>query len=132
MLHIRLARVGKVKQPTYRLVISEKSRDPWGRVLENLGNYNPRAKEKVIDFNAERIKFYLERGAQASNTVHNLLVSQGIISGKKRKSVKISNKRTARIAEAKAKAEGEKAKAEAAAAAAATPAPTPEPEPPAP
>jgi small subunit ribosomal protein S16 len=85
MLTIRLSRVGKTKQPSYRLIISEKARDPWGTFLEVLGQYDPLAKPKKIAFNADRIKYWLSKGAQASETVHNMLIDLKIVEGKKRK-----------------------------------------------
>ena len=57
MLKIKLARIGKKKSPTYRLIISEVGRDPYGRILENLGNYNPRTKD--LQVKAERITYLL-------------------------------------------------------------------------
>ena len=103
MLTIRLSRVGKPKQPVYRLIISEKGRDTWGRALEFLGQYNPRANPKYINFNAERVKYWLSKGAQTSDTVRNLLIDQKIIEGKKTSPVAISKKRRTKLAE-KAKA----------------------------
>ncbi len=88
---IRLARIGKKKQPYYRLVVSEKARDLYGRHLEILGNYNPRTKK--AEFKKDRVLHWLKMGAQASNTVHNLLVSNKIIEGGKIKVSKISKKR---------------------------------------
>ncbi len=85
MLSIRLTRVGKTKRPSYRLVIMDKRRDPWGKSLENLGTYNPQARPKTIKLNAERIKFWISKGAQATPTVWNLLVDQKIVEGAKRK-----------------------------------------------
>lgn len=99
MLVIRMSRVGKKKQPLFRFVVSEKNKDPWGRYLENLGNYNPRTKEIQLD--ADRIKHWISMGAQPSNTVWNLLVDKGLVEGKKRKSSCISKTRLAKIAEAK-------------------------------
>jgi small subunit ribosomal protein S16 len=81
MLKIRLARIGKKKQPYYRLIISEHARDTYGRALEILGSYNPRTKK--MELKNERVKHWLSLGAQASDTVHNLLVSNNIITGKK-------------------------------------------------
>ena len=83
MLAIRLQRIGKKKQPTYRLVVSDKQKDLYGTQLEILGHYNPIAQPKVIEFKADRIKYWLSVGAQASATVHNLLVSQKIVDKKK-------------------------------------------------
>ncbi|MFC1613606.1 30S ribosomal protein S16 [Patescibacteria group bacterium] len=97
MLMIKFARIGKKKQPTYRIVILEKSKDPYGKSLEILGNYNPRDKKCALK--EDRIKYWISKGAQATDTVHNLLVSQGIIDAKKIKSYKISQKRKKKIEE---------------------------------
>ena len=82
---IRLSRVGKIKQPTYRLIVSEKSKDTHGKYLEILGTYNPRTNPATIKFEAERIKYWMSKGAQPSDTVHNLLVDQKIIDEPKKK-----------------------------------------------
>ncbi len=82
---IRLSRVGKIKQPTYRLIVSEKSKDTRGKYLEILGTYNPRSNPATVKFDAERIKYWMSKGAQPSDTVHNLLVDQKIITTAKRK-----------------------------------------------
>jgi small subunit ribosomal protein S16 len=102
MLAIRLQRIGKKKQPTYRLVVSEKSKDLYGDHLEILGHYNPVAKPKVVNIKAERIKHWLAVGAQASATVHNLLVSQGVISSRKVAAWRPKKKKADKSAEVKA------------------------------
>lgn len=103
MLVIRLQRVGKLKQPSYRLVINEKTRDVQGKSLEILGIYNPVRRPKLIELKKERINFWLSKGAQLSNTVNNLLLNQGVISGeKKKKSVSLSKKRLQKISAKKA------------------------------
>lgn len=81
MLAIRFARVGKTKQPTFRLTVTEKSRDTFGRQLEILGWYNPRS--KAVQLDAERIRYWISKGAQPSPTVHNLLVDQNLIKADK-------------------------------------------------
>ncbi|MFA5185951.1 MAG: 30S ribosomal protein S16 [Patescibacteria group bacterium] len=101
MVTIRLSRVGKTKQPSYRLIVSEKSKDPWGKYIENLGLYNPLAKPPVIDFKADRVKYWISKGAQASETVWNLLVDQKIVEGAKRLKVKVSKKRKEKLAKKK-------------------------------
>ncbi|HLC64317.1 MAG TPA: 30S ribosomal protein S16, partial [Patescibacteria group bacterium] len=106
MLTIRFTRTGKKKQPQYRLIVSEKHKDPWGDYLELLGNYNPHTKE--VNLKEDRIKHWLSVGAQTSNSVHNLLVKQGLIEGDRKKAVRISKKRTAK-AEAKKKEAAQKA-----------------------
>ena len=103
MLAIRFSRTGKTKQPNYRIIINEKTKDPWGNYLENLGVYNPRT--KVAELKADRIKYWLSKGAQPSATVWNLLVAKGIVEGKKKKVTKITKKRAAQIAEANKKKE---------------------------
>lgn len=97
MLTIRLQRVGKKKFAAYRFVISEKGRDTQGRYLENLGSYNPHDEKKGLVLKTERIKYWLGKGAQASDTVYNIFVSQGFVEGKKRKTVTISKKRAEKI-----------------------------------
>ena len=118
MLKLRLARVGKKKHPIYRLVVSESTKDMYGNHLEILGQYDPHT--KANSFNNERISYWMSVGAQASETVHNLLVNTGLIKAeaKKAKAVSISKKRTVKIDKEKtaeaAKAEAKKAKEEAA------------------
>jgi len=99
MLKIRLARVGKKHQPFYRIAVFESHKDPFGDYIERLGHYNPRTKE--IKLNAERIKYWIEHGAQTSDTIHNLLVEQKVIEGKKLRVSKISKKRIQKMAEKK-------------------------------
>ncbi len=82
MLVIRFFRVGKKNQPSFKIVVTDKKKAPTkGRFVEEVGFYNPLTKEKVLK--AERIKYWLSVGAQPSDTVHNLLVSEKIIEGKK-------------------------------------------------
>lgn len=81
MLTIRLSRVGTKNKPMYRLVISEKGRDPYGRALEILGSYNPYTKE--LQAKADRIKYWLSQGAGMSATINNLLLDKKLIEGEK-------------------------------------------------
>jgi len=101
MLSIRLIRIGKTKQPTYRLVVMEKCKDIWADYLENLGHYNPRTKEG--EFVKERIEYWISKGAQMSKTVNNLMIQKKVVDGKKKSITHISTKRKAKLAkEAKA------------------------------
>lgn len=113
MLTIRLQRVGKAKKPVYRLIISEKARDTKGTYLELLGTYNPH--DKVAGFNpkTERVQYWISKGAQMSETVHNLLVKAGIVTGKKQRVVHLTKKRQTKLEEKK-KVEAEKKAAAAA------------------
>lgn len=85
MLVIRLSRVGKKKQPSFRIVVQDKRKDPWGKAHEIVGFYNPRSKPKTIDLKADRIKFWIEKGAQPSPTLHNMLIDAKVIEGEKMK-----------------------------------------------
>jgi small subunit ribosomal protein S16 len=108
MLTIRLKRIGKKKFPTYRLIISEKTKDTWGSNLEELGSYNPHVAGKKLLAKIDRIKYWIGKGAQMSDTVNNLLVSAGIIEGQKKKAIYLSKKRKAKLEEkVKQKAESE-------------------------
>ncbi|MEA3295994.1 MAG: 30S ribosomal protein S16 [Patescibacteria group bacterium] len=92
MLSIRFLRKGKNHQPVYRVVVTDKKRPPQGgRFLEILGFYNPITKEKNLK--QDRIKYWISVGAQASDSVHNLLVKQGIIKAKKISAHKVSKKK---------------------------------------
>jgi small subunit ribosomal protein S16 len=114
MLTIKLSKLGKKNKKVFRVIISEKGRDPYGNSLEILGSYNQYHKE--LQVKADRINYWISKGAQMTPTVNNLLVGQGIVEGKKvvasKKGV-VSEKKQGQI---KAKADKKK-KAEAAAAA---------------
>jgi small subunit ribosomal protein S16 len=78
VLMIRLSRVGKKKQPAYRVVVIEKTRPRNGRFVEIVGTYNPLVKPAAVQLNAERIKYWLGCGAQPSDTVRSFLRNQKI------------------------------------------------------
>lgn len=81
---IRLFRIGKKKQPSYKVVVTDKRNAPArGRFVEEVGTYNPLTKEAA--FKKDRIVHWLQVGAQASDTVHNLLIRNKVIEGEKRK-----------------------------------------------
>ncbi len=102
MLTIRLSRVGKKKQPSYRFIVCEKARDPWGKALEILGSYNTLTNPPSMQLDADRAKYWISKGAQPSDTVHNILVENKIIEGEKRKLMQISKVRKAKLAKKKA------------------------------
>jgi len=83
MLKIRLQRVGRIHEPSFRLVLTDsKNSTKSGKYLENLGNFDARRGEKA-EFKADRIKHWMSLGAQVTPTVHNLLVEKKIVEGKK-------------------------------------------------
>lgn len=82
MLKIRLQRIGRKNDPAFRVVLTDsKNSTKSGRFLEILGTYNPKAKEK--NFSSDRIKHWLGKGAKLSGTMHNFLVTDKVIEGKK-------------------------------------------------
>ena len=82
MLKIRLQRTGRRNQPSFRVVLTDsRNGTKSGRFKEILGSYNP--KEGNLQLNGDRIKHWIGMGAQASGTVHNFLVSEKVIEGKK-------------------------------------------------
>jgi len=84
MLAIRLFRVGKKKQPSYKIVVTNKQNPPQGgQFIEQVGFYNPLTNERTLK--EDRIKYWLSVGAQASDTVHNMLITEKVIEGEKRK-----------------------------------------------
>jgi small subunit ribosomal protein S16 len=97
MLTIRLQRVGKKHEPTYRVVLTDSKNGPKsGKFLEVLGSYDARDKN-ISKVNAERVKYWMSVGAKASGTVHNFLVTQKIIDAKK---INVLPKKTPIIKEA--------------------------------
>ena len=82
MLKIRLQKIGRTHEPSFRLVLTEsKNSTKSGRFKEILGSYDPRKSNDSL--NIERIKHWLSQGANPTNTVHNLLVKHRIINAKK-------------------------------------------------
>jgi len=82
MLTMRFNRVGKKGQALYRITVQEKTIAPGGRHVEIVGSWNPHKKQGT--FQKERIQYWISQGVELSDTVHNLLVMQGIFEGKKR------------------------------------------------
>ncbi|KND49865.1 MAG: ribosomal protein S16 [Parcubacteria bacterium C7867-003] len=83
MLKIRLQRVGRKHEPSFRLVLTDsKNSTKSGKYLENLGSYDARRGEKS-EFKADRITYWVSKGAQLSGTVHNLLIDKKVVTGKK-------------------------------------------------
>lgn len=73
MLRIRLSRHGAKKDPHYRVVVSEKRSPRDGRFVEVVGYYNPALKPARLSLNLERIKYWMQQGAQPSQTVQSLI-----------------------------------------------------------
>jgi small subunit ribosomal protein S16 len=78
MVRIRLMRIGKRKQPAYRVVVADSRSPRDGRFIENIGRYQPRLHPSLIDIDEERALHWLQRGAQPSDPVRVLLQKTGI------------------------------------------------------
>ena len=82
MLMMRLQRVGRRNDPSYRIVVTDKRTGPKSnKNVDILGSYNPKMDHVQVD--GDRAKDWIGKGVQLSDTVHNILVSQKIIEGKK-------------------------------------------------
>lgn len=82
MLKVRLQRIGRKNDPSFRAVLTDsKNSTKSGKFLEVVGTYNPKSGE--TNFKGERIQYWLSKGAKLSDTMHNFLVHQKVIEGKK-------------------------------------------------
>ena len=70
---LRLTRVGSKKNPIYRIVAADSRSPRDGKFLEIVGRYNPQTEPSTIELDEERIRHWLSKGAQPSNTVQRLL-----------------------------------------------------------
>jgi len=76
---LRLRRMGKKKQPIYKIVAADARSPRDGRFLEALGLYNPLTNPHTVDFKEDRVLYWLGNGAQPTSTVKSLLRDKGII-----------------------------------------------------
>ncbi|KKW43520.1 MAG: 30S ribosomal protein S16 [Parcubacteria group bacterium GW2011_GWB1_57_6] len=87
---IRFQRIGRTNDPAFRIVVLEKERAAkTGNIVELLGTYNPRSKALTLD--EAKVKGWLAKGAQPTGSIHNLLITKGVIQGKK---VNVLSKKT--------------------------------------
>lgn len=109
MLVIRFNRVGRHNRAQYRIVVQEKTKAPGGRHVAVVGSYDPHSKVTVLK--EDQIKDWISKGAQPSDSVHNLLVSNKVINEAKR-SVKLPEKKAEEKEEKKTEEDGGGAKEE--------------------
>lgn len=76
---IRMKRMGSKKNPFYRIVVADSRAPRDGRIIEQIGTYNPVQEPKQLEINEELALKWLGNGAQPSDTVRNLLSSEGIM-----------------------------------------------------
>jgi small subunit ribosomal protein S16 len=133
MLMMRLQRVGRKNDPSYRIVVTDKRTGPKSnKNVDLLGSYNPKLGHVQID--GEKAKHWLSMGVQPSVTLHNILVSQKIVEGKKINALskkspivdeaaikKAADEEAAKVKKAQDEADAKKAEEEAAELAKATP-----------
>jgi small subunit ribosomal protein S16 len=82
MLKIRMQRTGRINSPSYRLIVVEHTEGPkTGKIVERIGTYNPATKERKV--NTDRVRHWMSVGAKPSDTVHNMLVTIGVLNEKK-------------------------------------------------
>lgn len=100
MLNIRLQRVGRKNDPSFRVIVADSKLKPkTGNFIEVLGSYNARQGKPIID--TERAKHWMSVGAKPSGTVHNLLVDLKALTSKK---INVLGKKTPIVKEAVAEA----------------------------
>jgi small subunit ribosomal protein S16 len=75
---IRLARVGSKKNPIYRVVVADARSPRDGRFIEIVGRYNPQTDPSTIDLDEDKIRDWIGKGAQPSDSVRRLMKTQGI------------------------------------------------------
>lgn len=81
-LKIRLARGGAKKRPFYSIVVADSRAPRDGRFIEKIGTYNPllsKTDEKRVQYNEERAKYWLSKGAQATDRVARFFAAQGLV-----------------------------------------------------
>lgn len=78
---LKFQRIGRKNDPSFRVVVKEKLSKPKSGELEILGSFHPKTKHTVLK--NERILYWISKGARPTPRVHNLLIGQGVIRGKK-------------------------------------------------
>jgi len=77
-VHIRLRRTGKTKAPTYRVVVADSRSPRDGKFIEIVGRYNPQHDPSLIEFDEDKVKDWLGKGAQPSEAVQKLLKAKNL------------------------------------------------------
>ncbi len=95
MLKIRLKKVGRSKDKSYRIVVMESSQPRDGRTKDEIGIYDPRKNPSQFDVDIEKAKQWVKNGAKPTGTVAQYFVKLGIIKGIKRGSTKPSTEKKA-------------------------------------
>ena len=83
---IRLRRLGRKKKPVYRMVVATETSPRDGKVVEEIGFYDPLQEPAIFNYDEDRVKFWLGNGAQPTEAVERLLGNVGLFEANKRKS----------------------------------------------
>jgi small subunit ribosomal protein S16 len=86
---IRLTRVGKKRQPSYRVVVADSRSPRDGRYIEQIGRYDPTAEPSIVEIDNERAAYWMEHGAQPSSQVRKLLEISGTLAARPVKDRKV-------------------------------------------
>jgi len=90
---LRLRRTGRKKQPSYRIVVADSRSPRDGKFIEIVGQYAPRSGEQALNLDNDRVNYWLDNGAQPTDTVRSLLRKAGIL--KARHEARLGRKLTA-------------------------------------
>ena len=90
---IRLRRAGRKKAPTYRIVVADSRSPRDGKFIEVIGQYAPRQGEQALNLKSDRVNYWLDSGAQPTDTVRSLLRKAGVL--KSRHEARLGRKLTA-------------------------------------
>ena len=78
-VRVRLTRVGSKKNPIWRVVVADQRSPRDGRFIETIGQYNPRVTEGGVNLKTDRANYWLDVGAQPTDTVRSLLRRAGVL-----------------------------------------------------
>ncbi len=101
MLKIRLKRIGKKKEPHYRFVVIEASRSRDSKVVEEIGYYTPLTQPSTVKIDKDKVKEWMSKGAQPTETAKQLLAKEGLVESVKRGSKMSQGKKKKKEAEGK-------------------------------
>ncbi|TFG46085.1 MAG: 30S ribosomal protein S16 [Dehalococcoidia bacterium] len=79
MLKIKLRRMGAPKKPSYRIVIADSRAARNGAFIETIGHYDPMTDRETVSIEAEKVKAWIGKGAQPTDTVNRLLKKAGVL-----------------------------------------------------
>lgn len=104
MVRIRLRRTGRKKTPTYRIVVADSQSPRDGRFIEIIGQYAPRQGDTALNLKVDRANYWMDNGAQPSDTVRSLLRKAGVLKARHEQRL-ASKKQSGAVPVAEGKAE---------------------------